>query len=63
MPANIPDIVIGRLPVYLRALTRLAAEGHEVTSSHELGRRTSVALESKVQAIKLRTWLSNYDKS
>lgn len=35
---RIPDIVISRLPVYLRALERLAQEGHEVTSSHELGR-------------------------
>lgn len=43
MPANIPDIVIGRLPVYLRALTRLAVEGHEVTSSHELGRRLGIS--------------------
>lgn len=37
MPSNIPDIVIGRLPIYLRALTRLVDEGLEVTSSHELG--------------------------
>jgi redox-sensing transcriptional repressor len=36
-PNNIPDIVIGRLPIYLRALNRLTLEGHEVTSSHELG--------------------------
>ncbi len=43
MPANIPDIVIGRLPVYLRALTRLAVEGQEVTSSHELGRRLGIS--------------------
>lgn len=43
MPSNIPDIVIGRLPVYLRALTRLAVEGHEVTSSHELGRRLGIS--------------------
>lgn len=43
MPANIPDIVIGRLPVYLRALTRLAQEGHEVTSSHELGQRLGIS--------------------
>ncbi|MBL8161388.1 MAG: redox-sensing transcriptional repressor Rex [Anaerolineae bacterium] len=43
MPANIPDIVIGRLPVYLRALTRLAAEGHEITSSHELGQRLGIS--------------------
>lgn len=40
---NIPDIVIGRLPVYLRALNRLAFEGHEVTSSHELGRRLGIS--------------------
>ena len=43
MPGNIPDIVIGRLPVYLRALTRLALEGQEVTSSHELGRRLGIS--------------------
>lgn len=43
MPSNIPDIVIGRLPVYLRALTRLAQEGHEVTSSHELGQRLGIS--------------------
>jgi len=43
MPGNIPDIVIGRLPVYLRALTRLAVEGQEVTSSHELGRRLGIS--------------------
>lgn len=39
----IPDIVISRLPVYLRALERLAAEGHEVTSSHELGKRLGIS--------------------
>lgn len=43
MPVAIPDIVIGRLPVYLRALTRLAQEGQEVTSSHELGRRLGIS--------------------
>ncbi len=41
--ANIPDIVIGRLPVYLRALTRLAQEGRDVTSSHELGQRLGIS--------------------
>lgn len=40
---NIPDIVIGRLPIYLRALNRLAQEGHEVTSSHELGQRLGIS--------------------
>ena len=32
-----PDIVVSRLPIYLRALTRMAAEGQENTRSHELG--------------------------
>jgi len=43
MSSNIPDIVIGRLPIYLRALTRLAQEGHDVTSSHELGQRLGIS--------------------
>jgi redox-sensing transcriptional repressor len=41
--SDIPDIVIGRLPIYLRALTRLQQEGHEITSSHELGRRLGIS--------------------
>jgi redox-sensing transcriptional repressor len=43
MPASIPDIVISRLPVYLRALERLAQDGHEVTSSHELGKHLGIS--------------------
>jgi redox-sensing transcriptional repressor len=34
---DIPDIVIGRLPLYLRALQRMSQEGRQVTSSQELG--------------------------
>lgn len=34
---GIPDIVIGRLPIYLRTLKLLMERGHEVTSSQELG--------------------------
>jgi redox-sensing transcriptional repressor len=34
---EVPDIVIGRLPIYLRALARLAAGGWEITSSQKLG--------------------------
>ncbi len=34
--SEVPDIVIGRLPIYLRALIRLRDEGQEITSSHEL---------------------------
>jgi redox-sensing transcriptional repressor len=36
-PETIPDIVIGRLPLYLRALTQFEASGDKVTSSHEMG--------------------------
>lgn len=42
-PDNIPDIVIGRLPLYLRALTRLKQQGKDVTSSHELGKRLDIS--------------------
>jgi redox-sensing transcriptional repressor len=35
----IPDIVVGRLPFYLRTLRSLAAEGRDITSSSELGTR------------------------
>jgi len=34
---KIPDIIIGRLPVYLRALQRLSDMGIHTTSSQELG--------------------------
>ena len=34
---RIPDIIIGRLPVYLRALQRLQSKGIQTTSSQELG--------------------------
>lgn len=43
MTPTIPDIVISRLPVYLRALERLQQEGFGVTSSHELGRRLGIS--------------------
>jgi len=34
---KIPDIIVGRLPVYLRALQRLSEKGIQTTSSQELG--------------------------
>lgn len=40
---TIPDIVIGRLPVYLRTLELLANQGQEVTSSQELGSRLGIS--------------------
>jgi redox-sensing transcriptional repressor len=39
----IPDIVIGRLPIYLRALQRMQQEGRQVTSSQELGERLGIS--------------------
>lgn len=40
---TIPDIVIGRLPIYLRSLTRLLEQGRQVTSSQELGERLGIS--------------------
>lgn len=40
---SIPDIVVGRLPVYLRALSFLIAEGRQITSSQELGDRLGIS--------------------
>ncbi len=40
---DIPDIVIGRLPVYLRALSLMASAGQEITSSHELGEKLGIS--------------------
>lgn len=39
----IPDIVVGRLPIYLRALRHMAQEGQRVTSSQELGERLGIS--------------------
>ncbi len=33
---DVPDIVVGRLPVYLRTLAAMQANGQQLTSSHEL---------------------------
>lgn len=40
---GVPGIVIGRLPIYLRALTLLENEGKAVTSSQELGKRLGIS--------------------
>ncbi len=40
---EIPDIVIGRLPVYLRTLRLLADDGRDVTSSQELGEHLGIS--------------------
>lgn len=35
---RVPDIVVGRLPIYLRALSYLLDQGQEITASKELAR-------------------------
>lgn len=37
MPVEIPEVVIGRLPIYFRLLSRIQDEGTTVVSSQELG--------------------------
>ncbi len=39
----IPDIVVSRLPLYLRAISRMEEEGLEYVSSHELGARLGIS--------------------
>src|SRR3972149_4333421 len=41
--ATIPDVIVGRLPLYLRALSQMAGEGKEITSSQELGERLGIS--------------------
>jgi redox-sensing transcriptional repressor len=41
--SSIPDIVVGRVPLYLRTLTKLATEGNVITSSQELGNRLGIS--------------------
>ena len=40
---QIPDIVVARLPQYLRSLQRMAREGRQVTSSQELAERLGIS--------------------
>jgi redox-sensing transcriptional repressor len=40
---NVPDIIVGRLPVYLRALQRMAEKGMRTTSSQELGEHVGIS--------------------
>jgi redox-sensing transcriptional repressor len=43
MNRKIPRIIIGRLPLYLRALTRLKKEGYSYASSRELGKLLDIS--------------------
>ncbi|HEY9151513.1 MAG TPA: redox-sensing transcriptional repressor Rex [Anaerolineales bacterium] len=40
---NVPDIIVGRLPVYLRALQRMSEKGMRTTSSQELGEHVGIS--------------------
>ncbi len=40
---NIPDIIISRLPIYLRALQRFTEQGIQTISSQELGERVGIS--------------------
>lgn len=42
-PRPVPDIVIGRLPIYLRALTYLLDEGQQITASKDLAERLGIS--------------------
>ncbi len=40
---EIPDIIVGRLPLYLRSLQRMKMEDRQITSSQELGERLGIS--------------------
>ena len=40
---KIPDIIVGRLPIYLRALQRMSDLGVQTTSSQELGEKVGIS--------------------
>jgi redox-sensing transcriptional repressor len=42
-PRPVPDIVIGRLPIYLRALAHLMDEGQKITASRDLAERLGIS--------------------
>ena len=43
MENQIPRIIIGRLPLYLRAMIRLKKDGYGYASSHELGKLLDIS--------------------
>jgi len=40
---EIPNIIVGRLPLYLRSLQRMKKEDRRITSSQELGERIGIS--------------------
>jgi len=43
VPAQIPDIIVGRLPRYLQVLTWMLSDGIQTTSSQDLGERIGIS--------------------
>lgn len=43
--ARLPEVAVKRLPVYLRALSQLGAQGEEIVSSAQLARETGLTSE------------------
>ncbi len=43
MTESVPDIIVSRLPVYLRALQRMSDNGITTTSSQELGEKVGIS--------------------
>jgi len=43
MTQEIPDIIIGRLPIYLRALRHMQTQGKQTASSQELGEQVGIS--------------------
>ena len=40
---EIPDIIVSRLPLYLRTLQRMNQAGKNITSSQEMGERLGIS--------------------
>ena len=54
---NVPEVVIQRLPLYVRALTQFAGSGDDVISSEQLGQRLQMTPAQIADAQRLaREW-------
>ncbi len=40
---SVPDVIVGRLPLYLQVLNRLLAQGQRIVTSQELARRLGIS--------------------
>ena len=49
---EVPEVVVLRLPLYVRALTQLLDEGTEVVSSQQLGSLSTTTSGTSIESIK-----------